>query len=127
MRIKIGTTITTEAITSVQVVAAVGAHKQGLPLKSSVRTSLPAPTLLNPKNHPKEHLPLMAMPLNTLWQRMRWLRHTRMGVESTKLTPVHLPSSTCSTKISLCYSFSVNYFISNSRYCMNEIAFELYH
>ena len=47
MRIKIGTTITTAAITSVQVVAAVGAHKQGLPLKSSERTSLPAPTLFS--------------------------------------------------------------------------------
>ena len=49
---------------------------------------------LNPKNHPMEHLPLCAMPLNTLWICILWFLHTLSGVLSTKLMPVHLPSNT---------------------------------
>ena len=47
-----------------------------------------------PKNQPMEHLPLCAMPLNTLWTCILWFRHTLRGVLSAKLMPVHLPSST---------------------------------
>ena len=46
---------------------------------------------LKPKNHPMEHLPLCAMPLNTLWICIRWFLHTLRGVLSTKLMPVHFP------------------------------------
>ena len=58
------------------------------PLSLHIRCSL------KPKNHPMEHLPLCAMPLNTLWICILWFLHTLRGVLSTKLMPVHFPSST---------------------------------
>ena len=32
-----------------------------------------------PKNQPMEHVPLCAMPLNTLWTCILWFRHTLKG------------------------------------------------
>ena len=61
---------------------------------SSSPFSLQIRCSLNPKNQPMEHLPLCAIPLNVLWIWMRWFLHTLSGVLSTKLIPVHLPSST---------------------------------
>lgn len=58
------------------------------PLSLIIRCSL------NPKNHPIEHLPRSASPSNVLWIKILWLRHTHKGVESTKLMPVQVPSST---------------------------------
>ena len=58
------------------------------PLSLHIRCSLKL------KNHPMEHLPLCAMPLNTLWICILWFLHTLRGVLSTKLMPVHFPSST---------------------------------
>lgn len=52
---------------------------------------------LNPKNHPKEHLPRVARPSKVLWTSILWLRQTRSGVESTTLIPVHVPNKTCLT------------------------------
>ena len=46
---------------------------------------------LKPKNHPMEHLPLCAMPLNTLWICILWFLHTLRGVLSTKLILVIVP------------------------------------
>lgn len=54
---------------------------------------------LKPKNHPIEHLPLWAMPLNVLWIWILWVLHTRRGVLSTKLMPVHFPKRTFFIKI----------------------------
>ena len=65
------------------------------PLSLMIRWSL------TPKNHPMEHFPRSASPLKVLWINIRWLRHTRSGVESTKLIPVQVPNRTsfsCSTK-----------------------------
>ena len=59
------------------------------PLSLIIRCSL------NPKNQPIEHLPRLARPSNVLCMCMRCLRHTRKGVLSTKLIPVHSPSRTC--------------------------------
>lgn len=49
---------------------------------------------LNPKNHLIEYFPRSASPSNVLWIRILWLRHTRKGVESTKLMPVQVTSNT---------------------------------
>ena len=54
------------------------------PLSLIIRCSL------NPKNHPMEHFPRSARPSKVLWINIRWLRHTRNGVESTKLMPVQV-------------------------------------
>lgn len=48
----------------------------------------------NPKNYPIEHFICVANPSNVLWIWILWLRHTRKGVESTKLMPVHVPNNT---------------------------------
>ena len=47
---------------------------------------------MSPKNYPTEVFPLRAMPSKTLWEWMRALWQTLSGVESTKLTPLHLPT-----------------------------------
>lgn len=44
-------------------------------------------------SHP--HSPRPVKPLKTLWINMRWSRHTRKGVEYTKLMPVQVPNRTC--------------------------------
>lgn len=61
---------------------------------SSSPFSLQIRCSLKPKNHPMEHLPLWAIPLNTLWTCILWFLHTLRGVLSTKLMPVHFPSNT---------------------------------
>ena len=61
---------------------------------------------LNPKNHHIEHLPRLARTSNVLCISMRWLRHTRKGVLSTKLIPVHSPSRTCLMNAVNCNSTS---------------------
>ena len=61
---------------------------------------------LNPKNQPKEHFPRLAKPSKVLWMWIRWLRHTRRGVLSTKLIPVHSPNNTCLIKTVSCRSTS---------------------
>ena len=61
---------------------------------SSSPFSLQIRCSLNPKNHPIEHFPRAAKPLNVLWIWMRWFLQMRRGVETTKLIPVHLPGRT---------------------------------
>ena len=64
--------------------------------KDPLANDKPEPKMcsLKPKNQPMEHLPRWAIPLKTLWMWILWFLHTRSGVLSTKLMPVHLPSST---------------------------------
>ena len=44
---------------------------------------------LNLKNQPIEYFPRVASPSNVFWIWILWFRHTRSGVESTKLIPIH--------------------------------------
>ena len=64
------------------------------PLSLIIRCSL------NPRNHTIEYFPRSASHLNVLWIRILWLRQTRNGVESTKLMPVQVTSSTFLMKMS---------------------------
>lgn len=52
---------------------------------------------LTPKNQPMEHLPRWAIPLKTLCCNILWFLHTRSGVLSMILIPVHLPIRTSLT------------------------------
>ena len=61
--------------------------------KSSPR-SLHIRCSLNPKNQLMKHLPLCTIPLNVLWIWILWFLHTRKGILSMKLIPVHLPKNT---------------------------------